>query len=286
MSENLDNGRKDYSKFDAMTTEELEEILRQDAESAQGQESDTEMILYVMEVLANRRNTCCTGKTALEAWESFQKHYYPESENILKHPSEHKRPGKTVRYRLYRIAAAAAVVVLLVFFPVVTKAFGWSNIWETVAKWAKETFSFVSLDETAASEPRSDNFDPYTSLQEALAHTNNATNMVPTWIPERYVFEDVTIDESPMRRTYIGLYKNGEASLKITVQAYVTSDPEKVEVNGELLETYRVSDVEYYIFSNNKQLLAVWNIGSYECYITGELTVKEIKEMIDSIGKG
>ena len=68
MSENQNRRVGNLSKYDAMTTEELEEILRLDAEAPQEQESDIEMILYIMEVLAKRkRNNGHTGKTAQEA---------------------------------------------------------------------------------------------------------------------------------------------------------------------------------------------------------------------------
>lgn len=74
-----ENRNRDYSKYDDMTTEELEEILRLDASAPDGEDSDTELLLYVMEVLANRRkNMNITGKTALEAWESFQQNYLDE----------------------------------------------------------------------------------------------------------------------------------------------------------------------------------------------------------------
>ena len=83
MSENQNRRVGNLSKYDAMTTEELEEILRLDAQAPEEQESDTEMILYVMEVLAARkRNNSHTGKTALEAYESFKQNYMPKVDNI------------------------------------------------------------------------------------------------------------------------------------------------------------------------------------------------------------
>ena len=284
MSENLDCGIRDFSKYDTMETEELEEILRSDSEAPQGQEPDTEELLYVMEVLANRKQLNSTGKTAQEAWESFQRNYLPEQE--AESSSELGKPVKAARYWLRRSVAAAAVLVLLICAVPVVGAFQWADLWKAVATWAKETFSFISPGQTQPTEPRPDNFDTYTSLQEALKETNNTTNLVPTWIPERYILEKIVLDESPMQRTYIALYINGDAALKITVQAYLDSDPEKVEVNDKLLEVYKASGVEYYIFSNHEQLRAAWTVDSYECYISGELTLEEMKQMIDSIWKG
>ena len=284
MSENLDCGIRDFSKYDTMETKELEEILRLDSEAPQGQEPDTEELLYIMEVLADRKKRNNTGKTAQEAWESFQKNYLPEQET--ESPSKPGRPDKAARYRLHRIVAAAAVLALLICAVPAVGAFEWADLWKAVATWAKETFSFISPGETQPTEPCPDNFDTYTSLQEALGENNRAADIVPTWIPERYSFNDITVDESPMRRTYIAFYLNGKDPLTITVQAYLDSDPEKTEITGELLEVYEASGVSYYIISNHEQLRAAWVIDSYECYISGELTVEEMKQMIDSIRKG
>ena len=66
---------RDFSKYDSMSTEELEALLRLDADAPADGESDVELILHVMEVLVNRGNTNDTGKTALESWESFQQLY-------------------------------------------------------------------------------------------------------------------------------------------------------------------------------------------------------------------
>ena len=282
MSEDLARGARDFSKYDTMPTEELEEILRLDADAPEGQESDTELLLYVMALLASRDNANQPGDRAQKAWESFQQHYLPEEEMC----SEAAKHTKTVRSWLPRLIAAAVIVALLAAMPLAAGAFGWGNFWNAVARWAKETFSFVTDGTPSGSDPSPSNTKEYTALQEALAMNNKATDIVPTKIPERFVLDQVVVDEKPLRCTYYAFYQDGEQSLKITVQAYMDTDPEKVEGSGTLLEVYPSDGIEYQIFSNLDQLQAVWIVDSYECYISGDLTVEEIKVMIDSIGKG
>ena len=285
MSENQNRGTIDFAKYDSMATEELEEILRLDAEAPEGQASDGELLFYVMGVLAERkRNSVNPGNTAQEAWESFKENYLPIEEE--EHTQEAKQPAKPARKWLPRLIAAAALVAIVISVPVAASAFGWQDIWNAVAKWAKETFSFVSDNGAGTDEPEPSDGLTYTSLQQALEEARNRSDIVPTTIPERYILKQVIVDENPMRRVYASVYKNGEASLTITVQAYLEADPEKVEINEELLEIHEADSVEYYIFANNKQLRAVWAVDSYECYIAGELTMEEMKMMIDSIGKG
>ena len=283
MSENQNRRTCDFSKYDAMSTEELENILRLDSEAPAEQESDTKEILYIAGVLAKRQSAMNTGKTALEAWESFEKNYLSTEEDRVIHTAQ---PKKTAKPWVRRLAAAAAVIVLLIGFSSTTaNAFGWEDIWNAVAKWAKETFSFVSSD-TELTEPDHHFAQEYTSLQEALAATDCDFDTIPTWIPNGYVLQEIVLDLNPMQNVYIAQYKNGEKDLVITVRSHLGIEPEKIEVNEELVEFYKESDTEYYIFKNNQQLCALWQKDSFECRIAGELSIEEIKTMINSIGKG
>lgn len=54
--------RKDYSKYDKMSTESLEELLRLDAELPDGEGSDIDEILYISEVIAKRDREQPTGR--------------------------------------------------------------------------------------------------------------------------------------------------------------------------------------------------------------------------------
>lgn len=280
-----ENRSRDFSSYDSMTTQELEEILRLDAEAPQEQESDTELLLYVMEVLANRKkSTGNTGKTALEAWESFQRNYLPEEEPLEYTPEKRSARGMAPWAR--RLIAAAAVVALVVCIPVTANAFRWEDLWEVFARWAKETFSFVSSEDAEVSEPSPEYIGENSSFQEFLQKNEINPDYVPTWIPEGYALELVEKDISPVRETYLAMYSNDGCPLIICVQSFLSTDPEKVEINDNLIEIYEFSDIEYYIFTNDNQIRAVWIKDSYECYISGELTIEEIKMMIDSIGKG
>ncbi|MDO5153226.1 MAG: DUF4367 domain-containing protein [Eubacteriales bacterium] len=284
MSENQNRGIQDFSKYDTMETEALEEILRLDAEAPEGQEPDTELLLYVMGVLADRkRNSDNPGKTAQEAWDSFQRHYLPcgeEESNSQETESEKYTPW------LRRLIAAAAVVTLIFLIPLTASALGWEDIWPAVAKWAKETFSFVSRENTEVSVPSPEDEENYTSLREALEDNNRNADMIPTWIPDGYEFKSLKKDVTPIREAYIANYVNGDNVLTVRVQTYMSKDAQNIEIEEEDSEVYIASEKKYYIFKNEDQIRAVWIVDSYECIISGDLSLDEVKTMIDSIGKG
>lgn len=281
MSEKQSRGIVDLSKYDAMTTEELEEILRLDAEAPEEQESDIEMILYIMEVLTERkRNNSHTGKTALEAYESFVENYMPETEDATS-ASKRTVPFKRTCPRWLRsLTAAAAVLVILVLGTVTAKAFG-INVWQAVVKWTQDTFHLGALDNSEIN-----NNLPYASLQEALDHAKITTLLAPTWFPEGYELVDIVVDHSPLQTAYRAKYVNGEQILRITVQEYLDKGPSLVEQSDGLVEEYEVSGITYYLFADVDLMKAKWINGSYECSISGNITIEELKMMIDSIEKG
>lgn len=283
MSENRNCKNLDFSVYDTMETQELEEILRQDAETTPGQESDTEKILYIAGVLASRENKHNTGNEAQIAWKSFEKDYLPMKDDT----EDTAQKQRSVRPWVHRFAAIAAVFVLLIgLSATAVGAISWEKVWTTVAKWAKETFSFVQDAETKLTEPYTELPQKYTSLQDALDATNQLGVSAPTWIPDAYTLDNIIIDENPFQRVYIAHYTNNKKVIIITVRSYTDSDPEKIEVNDNLVEIYTTNDLECYILSNNNQLCAAWTKDFYECFVTGDLTLEELKTMLNSVGKG
>lgn len=277
MSENLN---RDFSKYEAMSTEELEEILRLDAEAPEGAQSDTELVLYILEVLDSRRNTNnITGNTAQEAWESFQQNYMPEEPQK---PVGMKKPVLWMR----KLAVAAAVVALLIFIPISARALTLEEMWDIIARWAKETFSFVSGESTEISEPMSDDQRDFTSLQEMLAAEKRDSSIVPTWIPEEFTLDKIEKDSSPMREIYTVRYANGDRKIRIQVTTYLSGDIRKHEIENDSAEIYTYKGIDYYFLKNVDQHRVFWMVDSYECDISGDVSIDELKRMIDSIQKG
>lgn len=285
MSENQNGRVRNLWKYDTMTTEELEEILRLDVDALEGQESDTELLLYVMEVLASRkRNTSHTENTAHRAYESFKKNYLSEVEEKIIAPKE-KIPAKKKPLRWLRsLSAVAAVLAIILLGSVTAKAFG-CDIWEAVVQWTQETFHFGDSRRTDDA-PKIGNDLPYASLQDALLEDEITQPLVPTWIPDNYQLADITIEETPLQDVYYAQYNSGGKELMITICSHLNSTPQYVEQSDDFVEIYEVAGVEYYFFSNYEKVRIAWVRDSYECSILGELTIEEAKLMIDSIEKG
>ena len=274
------NKRAEFARYDSMTTEELQEILRKHAHDELETEPDTDELYYIMEVLARRREEDPQAfRSDEEALADFRKNYLPKAAQANR--------SKVVRFpnRAFRVAAAmlAIVLVLAVGTSVTAQAFH-VDIWGKFATWTKEIFQFTDMPQgTTATNPEQKYNVELKPLQDALAQEKIAEKLAPTWMPEGYISKDLKITVSPRVRNINATYTKNDETLIIKIRQTIGVQAPQTEKNDDFLELYVVDGVEYYIFSNTETLQAAWSIGEFECIIGGKITLEEMKMMIDSI---
>ena len=273
--------RKELSRYDSMTTEELQEILRKHAHGKLETELDTQELFEIMEVLSVRRQQ--TNPQAFrsdeEAFTEFCEHYIPKGRKEARHKIVHfpNRFFKTV-------AAVLTMVIILAVGTTLTAEAFQIDIWGKLANWSKEIFHFTDTSEgTTATNPEQEYNAELKSLQDALNDDGIKEKLVPTWMPEGYKSKDLKIMSSPRSRNINAIYEKSGSELVINIRQMIGVQADQIEKSEGLLEIYTVNDVDYYIFSNNANLQAAWSIGEFECLITGKITLEEMKAMIDSI---
>ena len=209
------NRKKDhsFSKFNRMSTQELDEILRLDLRLPDGDGLGPDAILYIMAVIAGRETSSSEAASpdVDKAWQHLLSNYLPDgttgllgSDTSADNVPAPSQPSPAVRRHhrrarwILRIAGVAGILAVLFFVTTITAyALGY-DVWGTVAKWSSETFSFAakeSGDRGDAADQQSNNLK-FSSIQETLEHYGIEETIAPTWIPERVVLESVTAAEN------------------------------------------------------------------------------------------
>ena len=277
---------RDFSEYDEMNDEQLRQILREDASKTEGEDTDLELMLHIMEVLARRRRETSEDISPEESLEQFKKKYtYTDNSLISEEKATRKKTVGFSRWQKW-VATIAALLVLVFGSAITAQAFGF-DLFEIIAKWTKETFHFGYVSDIGeTNEPSPDTELPYASLRDALAKYKIEAKLVPTWIPEGYTEGEVQTKESPMQRLFIAKYEHGDNSIRLRIADYLGGFPLQIEQSETLVEKYISDGIEYYIFDNESQMQVAWVNEHYECYLTGPLSLAEIKSIIDSIEKG
>ena len=275
------NNRAEFSHYDSLPTEELQEILRKHANGELQTEPDTDELYYIMEVLARRREEedPQAFRSDEEALADFRKNYMPKATQ--------EGRTKVVRFpnrALKTIAAVLALVLILAVGTSITAEAFHVDIWGKFANWTKEIFQFTDLPQgSTAANPEQEYNAELKSLQDALDEHKIAEKLVPTWMPEGYKNIDLQIMRSPRVLNINATYEKNDEILIIKLRQTIGVQAPQTEKNDDFIELYVVDGVEYYIFSNTETLQAAWSIGEFECIIGGNITLEEMKMMIDSI---
>ena len=275
--------REEISRYDSMSTEELQEILRKHAHGELDTEPDTDKLFEIMEVLSARRQQQepQAFRSDEEALAEFRQHYMPKEKEDVK--------PKVIRFPNRMLKTVAAVLAVVIMFAVGTsitaKAFH-VDIWSRFANWTKEIFQFTDQPQgTEPKNPKKEHNAELESLQDAIGQEKITENLVPTWMPNEYKSKDLQVVRTPRVLNISAVYEKDGSELIIKIRQTIGVQAEQVEKNDDLLETYTIDGVEYYIFSNTETLQAAWSIGEFECIVIGEITLEDMKAMIDSIRK-
>lgn len=287
MHDSYSPGQRDFSQFDKLSTEELEELICQDFQLENAEESDMDLILHITEVLEERRKE--NGKTddVDSAWKSFNENYRPypgdgmplfdfnESENEI-YPV---KPVRKLRMGARVASIAAIIAVVIVAGTVTAHALGFDLLGQ-IARWTQETFGFVSRDsELSEADP------VFESFEITLKEYGITGQILPTWIPDGYNCKEVTVTETPQYIRFLGRYGSKPNELSITINRYYDSN-EIVSPTYEVDEgadIYVFNGIEHYIMVNSDYTRISWIQGSNECSILCALSREDAEKMVNSI---
>ena len=285
---------RDYSRFDTLSTEALMEILHQDSLLPEGEESDLDAILYITEVIAKREqlNPTMDIPPVDEAWKSFNEHYCYDScddtslcedseesefgSNVIPYPAvEHTRPKRRLRSVLRAFLIAAALFVILLVGSLTAYAMGY-NIWDAMAQWTEDTFSFMAPQKDMT---HLDKADPKKVLQDYGV----TEDILPNWLPDGYQYTGIEVSETPTRKVFYISYIKDDDKIRMMISLLSNLSTRTYE-NGEAdAVVYETHGINHYIMQNFDITNIMWTTGNTECSINGYFSVDEAQNIIDSI---
>ena len=279
----MSTSTRDFSHLDKLSTEELQEILRQDS-LLDDDSSDIDAILYITDLLAKRSDSSNNSKDVEAAWKSFKENYYPyisDPEPLYSFDSPEDKVVKAKPRHLSRamrtLSVAAVLAVVIISGSVTASAFGY-NLWGAVAEWTRDTFGFTQ-------SSQNNGIYPFENLRDALAAYDIDEPIVPQWIPDGYGEDTVQAAETPDSKIIVAVSKYGSKEIKLEVKIF--DDPSNrhwlYEMFEDDVEKYFSNGIDFYIMKNDDFTRVSWAVGNNECSILCSLKPKEIYRMVDSI---
>lgn len=291
MSEQTPRSMRDYTKFDQMSTEELQEFLRADMLLPEDELPDLDAVLYVTDVLARRaQEQTEEAPTDVEAaWQSFCTHYWPETddgaslyEDVPEEPCRKHAQKRTRSHTWRSFAAVAAVIAVLYVGAMTARAFGF-NIFNSVAEWSQETFSLTPF----VKPPKGTVASQLLEMQNLMEEHEVSETYLPSYLPAGFVVDGVDCHVwGSGLTTFSCELRNGKQRIRLKYDVYLTDETrhntiyEKDTADPEL---YEAGGVTHYLMTNHGEYIAVWNVDHMDCSIIGSITRGEMIKIINSI---
>ena len=289
---------RDFSRYNHMSTEELEEILRADFALPEDEESDMDKILYITEVIAGRRAGQPTGRYANvdAAWESFVDNYLPaeqqavfrEDDNLTRGPKDESKKDRSRFWKtmLTRVAVIAVAVSLTLAVGSVTASAFRFDFWAWLTAWSQELFGIQSPDIDYLGDnqklPKQ-----LTELYAAMKENGFPDELLPTYLPVGYETVEAKCEGDPSLVKAHCTLKNNDTFITLNYTMYLTdqimASDQKDEDSPDI---YEVKNVVHYIMTNFDAYSAVWTVDNVKCTIYGVESQEELIQMIDSIYGG
>lgn len=270
MAHPTEYGKYNFSKYDTMTTEELDEILRTHFLLADDNAGD-ERIEYILEVITRREQDKVKANLSdpEPSWEKFlQKHPDIETKASLKKNNESitesmlaKQPAQKTRF-LRRIGSIAAIFVCILLVGTVSAYAAGIDLPEILAEWTRETFRFIYATDSGQEER---------VIPEELEAIYNELSIYapnqpfPEYFPEGYKLDEKHFDYIGNFRVVSAFLSNGEKNIIIDYVIHFSNDNaveyEKTDISPDIII---VGDIEYYLFPNLENWVVCWVNGNVE----------------------
>ena len=199
-----------------------------------------------------------------------------------------------VQHRCLRAVQLAALLAALLMLVTAAAAAAGYDIWRMLAEWTAEQITlapgqieYADPDDLHIPEEPGE----YAGLQEALTDYGLTCSVVPKWIPEGFLLGDLIVDDldGDNQIVFHAAYRRRPGHLLVQVNVYLkneTRGPDNFwdfqKDEGDPIP-YETGGITHLLTTNAGRPVALWANGPAECTITGDITMDELKKMIDSI---
>lgn len=290
-----------YSYLDQLSTQELEDLLQKDMETADG--GDPDMVMYILEVIEKREGGADKEAATTALKDFFSTYATPEGEGLQLYPSgeaesihvplepekasHRKGSHKTILRKALLIAAALACAFVLAACSVG----GFARFFQMVGKWTSEVFTFENAykgeipQEVGTKAPQPQEDVQYSRIEDALAAYGITEKVVPTKLPEGLKIETVEVIpfESNNSVNFCALYQSDTNYLTLQVRQLADQHDEKFEKSEGEVNKYTRDGIVHYFYMNMDSNCVTWFNDNLECFIDTDLTADDLTAVIDSI---
>lgn len=254
-----------------ISTEELDELLRQELEK---EHPDRDVVLQIIRILEKRADI-----RPLEPPQELERPWAKKPPKRLVHPL-----GVTHRWALRAMTLAVAVCIAVVcLVPVEAKADSW---WEKLTRW---TDGFFELFNPGDSDSRSLEYTfttDHEGLQEvydAVTELGVTARIVPTWLPSGYTLDRCEVSHLQTKSVMCADFTAGDSVIIYQTEVFEQGVLRQYQKNDYNVAAYEIDGTTFHVMNNHNRWVAVWTNENVECSLSADCGEEDFYEILNSI---
>lgn len=273
-----------YKYYSSFTTPQLKTMLKSDFYASDKKELSSETIETILNILHSRENVKNENFNIDDGWNSFKANYLPfveQNSTLFDDPTATITTHKATKAFYKKREFAAAIVIGMIMTGIFSTTTTAQNLFSYIANWTKETFWF--------NENNSSTNYNQSKIKSTLANDYDFSkipdDLLPTWLPDGFVQKDLTGYENSSEKVVYISFENEEnhSFLNITISYLYAKVSNIYEKDNTKVTIYQKNGIDYYLLGNLNTNTAIWKNDSFECQIDGDISIDELKQIIDSI---
>lgn len=252
-------------------TEEMEELSR-------SPDCDVDLLRVYLDVLEEKAPILPADYDPETQYEEFRRTHDQLFESLRSEVPEVSKKKKGGLFRLKQVLVSFAAIFCLVIF--VADANG-AGVLDRLIEWGAETFTLRPASGVMELPIADEN--GFRSLEEALVFYEVEGAAIPTWIPARFSVDKITVLESNDMTIVSSKYTTDDGALYIrgTISSREDFTFEKNATSEYSL--YTANGISFIVAANMEEEQAVWTTGGYVYSVGGDVTEKELKQILNSV---
>lgn len=257
--------------WEPLTTAELEAMLKSELERKPPDDEKVILLLHILEEREPRLPLQLTPREE-EAWEQYRR----------KAMSRKGRTRLPVRWLSVAASVVLLVAVLVVMLPQKAEA---DSFWEMLQRIKSNVMEYFSGEGKLADiEYNFETNNPgLQQVYDAVVELGVTEAVVPMWLPENYVLNEMDQYKSPMSKGIYVSFSNGENELVYKVDVYAGEPAHQYYKDDVHYESYEWDGIDYDLTQNNGWWTVVWTKENIECHLTLACQEETLKQILRSI---
>ena len=261
------------NQWEPLSTPELEGMLQAELDR---KPPDDEKVILLLHILEAREKDLPLQLSAREeeAWQRYK-------QKVMNRKGKRRHPMRWLS------VAASIVLVVTILVSVVPQQAEAESFWEVLQKMTHNVMEYFSPRDKFDDAENHYSFETdnpgLQQVYDAVVELGVTEPVVPMWLPDGYVLNEIKSIDFPMSKGVHTLFSNKNDEIVYKLDVYNGEPAHEYYKDDTHYESHEREGTTYHITRNNEWWFVIWTKENIECVLTLDCSEETLWKILESI---